>query len=58
MGARAPVDESVAEDHGRVVDGLGDLPGAEKWVFFNTKRGSLGDLTPLEALRAVLAEAS
>ena len=40
-----------------VTRSLGDLPNAEKWVFFNTKRGSLGDLTPLEALRAGKVEA-
>jgi hypothetical protein len=30
---------------------LGQLPGWTKWDFFTTRRGSLGDLSPLEALR-------
>jgi hypothetical protein len=42
------LDRKVLEDITRV---LGDLPAAEKWVFFTTRRGSLGDLTPLDALR-------
>jgi hypothetical protein len=41
---------------------LGDLPGAAKWQFFTTPKGSLGDLTPVQALdkgqlRAVRAAA-
>lgn len=42
------LDRRVLEDISRA---LGDLPGAEKWVFFTTRRGSLGDVTPLDALR-------
>lgn len=42
------LDRRVLED---VTRALGDLPGAEKWVFFTTRRGSLGDVTPLDALR-------
>jgi hypothetical protein len=42
------LDRKVLEDITRV---LGDLPAAEKWAFFTTRRGSLGDLTPLDALR-------
>jgi hypothetical protein len=30
---------------------LGDLPGGSKWQFFTGGKGSLGGLTPLEALR-------
>ncbi len=30
---------------------LGDLPGAEKLAFFRSVLGSLGDVTPLQALR-------
>jgi DNA-binding CsgD family transcriptional regulator len=43
------LDRKVLEDITRV---LGDLPGAEKLVFFRSALGSLGDLTPLAALRA------
>ena len=42
------LDRRVLEDITRI---LGDLPAAEKWAFFTTRRGSLGDLTPLDALR-------
>ena len=42
------LDRKVLEDITRV---LGDLPAAEKWAFFTSRRGSLGDLTPLDALR-------
>jgi hypothetical protein len=31
---------------------LGALPGGSKWQFFVTRKGSLGGLTPLEALLA------
>ena len=30
---------------------LGTLPGWSKWQFFTTRKGSLGDITPLEALK-------
>ncbi|MDN7180580.1 hypothetical protein M0D69_21770 [Caballeronia sp. SEWSISQ10-4 2] len=30
---------------------LGELPGWTKWDFFTTAKGSLGDISPLEALR-------
>ena len=30
---------------------LGQLPGWSKWQFFTTRKGSLGDVTPLDALR-------
>ena len=42
------LDRKVLED---ITRALGDLPGAEKWAFFTTRRGSLGDMTPLDALR-------
>lgn len=29
---------------------LGSLPGGSQWQFFTTSKGSLGRLTPLEAL--------
>lgn len=35
----------------RVTKALGDLSGWSKWQFFTTPKGSLGGLTPLEALR-------
>ncbi len=41
------LDRRVLED---ITRALGDLPGAEKWVFFTTRHGSLGDVTPLDAL--------
>ncbi len=31
---------------------LGELPGASKWQFFSTPKGSLGGKTPLEALKS------
>ena len=30
---------------------MGNLSGAQKWVFFSRPKGSLGGITPLEALR-------
>jgi hypothetical protein len=35
---------------GKVTKLLGDLPGWSKWQFFTMPKGSLGNLTPLEAL--------
>ncbi|MBU9200260.1 hypothetical protein KTD31_02420 [Burkholderia multivorans] len=35
---------------GKVTKLLGDLPGWSKWQFFTLPKGSLGDITPLEAL--------
>jgi len=40
------------EDLGEVSGLLGDLPGWSKWYFFTSKHGSLGAITPLEALKA------
>lgn len=37
---------------GEVTGVLGDLPGWSKWQFFTSKNGSLGGITPLEALKA------
>ena len=47
-------DRKVLEEVTRL---LGDLPGAEKFAFFRSALGSLGDLTPLDALRAGKREA-
>jgi hypothetical protein len=35
----------------RITRMLGDLGGWQKWQFFTSPKGSLGDVTPLEALR-------
>lgn len=48
------LDRKVIEELTRL---LGDLPGAEKLVFFRSALGSLGNLTPLDALRAGKREA-
>lgn len=47
--ADAGLDRKILEEVTRL---LGDLPGAEKLAFFRSALGSLGDLTPLAALRA------
>ncbi len=35
----------------RVAQALGDLGGWEKWLFFTTPKSSLGQRTPLQAMR-------
>jgi hypothetical protein len=35
---------------------LGDLPGGSKWQFFTTPKGSLGGITPLDALQRGMRE--
>jgi hypothetical protein len=46
--ADGEVDRSVLEEISRA---LGDMPGWLKWDFFTSGRGSLGDASPLVALR-------
>lgn len=40
----------------RVSQVLGDLDGASKWQFFTRPKGSLGGITPLEALKAKMLD--
>jgi hypothetical protein len=46
--ANGKVDRATLENVSRI---LGELPGWTKWDFFTTAKGSLGDISPLEALR-------
>jgi hypothetical protein len=46
--ADGDVDRAVLEKISRM---LGSMPGWLKWDFFTAARGSLGDMSPLEALR-------
>jgi hypothetical protein len=46
--ADGKIDRATLENVSRI---LGELPGWTKWDFFTTAKGSLRDISPLEALR-------